>query len=69
MTECRQLRIAVTTTPPLDRRDRVRERRPSRRPGSRGMGHHVVSDTPDWGIILQAALIPSEVPAICNGES
>ena len=60
---CGQLRIAVTTSPPFgsvesecaDAAVRVGALLES-------LGHHVVSGTPDWGVILQAALIPAEVP-------
>lgn len=60
---CGQLRIAVTTSPPFgsvesecaDAAVRVGAVLES-------LGHHVVSGTPDWGVILQAALIPAEVP-------
>ena len=63
MTECRQLRIAVTTTPPFGSTE-TECANAALHVGQvlEGLGHHVVSDTPDWGIILQAALIPSEVP-------
>jgi amidase len=61
--ECDHLRIAVTTSPPFgsvesecaDAAVRVGAVLES-------LGHHVVSGTPDWGVILQAALLPAEVP-------
>jgi amidase len=61
--ECGQLRIAVTTSPPFgsvesECADAVV------RVGAvlESLGHLVMSGTPDWGVILQAALIPAEVP-------
>jgi amidase len=58
-----QLRIAVTTTPPFGSVEPECSEA-ALRVGHvlEGMGHRVVSDTPDWGVILQAVLGPMEVP-------
>jgi amidase len=63
MGECSPLRIAVTTSAPFGS---VESECADAAVGVgtvlESLGHHVVSDTPDWGVILQAALVPAEVP-------
>lgn len=61
--ECGPLRIAVTTSPPFGSVERECVDA-AVHVGSvlENLGHHVVSATPDWGVILQAALLPAEVP-------
>jgi amidase len=61
--ECGPLRIAVTASPPFGSVERECAAA-AVRVGAvlENLGHHVVSGTPDWGVILQAALLPAEVP-------
>ncbi len=63
MGECGPLRIAVTTSAPFGSVESECADAAVRIGAVLGeLGHHVVSATPDWSVILQAARMPAEVP-------